>query len=303
MKRQDDFNQQFNALLQHAAGAITYGVPSNGDTVVVNGTTLTKAASGGAAEFSTIAELEALIEALAGINSAVNGGSIDIVAASPGIAGNSITLALGGGNTGTMSISGATLTGGVDQTYSDVYEIEPENRSVEIVTNVSAFAGTSPTLDVTVQFSDDKVNYVDEDSLPQIITTGITRLNVAAQYRYMRLKLVLGGTNPVLTASLHAQATPEDQIVDQPVIKNVTCTLANTEYSQVIPTGTKKFLLKTRAASDLKFTFVASGSGSLYATIPAGSGGLWIDTSKMRGLTVYFQTPTAGEIVEMICVK
>jgi phage tail sheath gpL-like len=98
---------------EFASGSITYGVPVDGDTVIVNGTTLTKAAAGGAAEFSTIGELEALIEALTGINSSENGTVITITAASRGAAGNAITLALGGGNTGTMAISGATLTGGV----------------------------------------------------------------------------------------------------------------------------------------------------------------------------------------------
>lgn len=101
------------AAAEYASGSITYGVPVNGDTVIVNGTTLTKAASGGPAAFSTIGELEALIEALTGINSSENGTVITITAAARGAAGNTITLALGGGNTGTMAISGATLTGGV----------------------------------------------------------------------------------------------------------------------------------------------------------------------------------------------
>lgn len=98
---------------EFASGSITYGVPVDGDTVIVNGTTFTKAAAGSATEFSTIGELEALIEALTGINSSENGTVITITAAARGAAGNAITLALGGGNTGTMAISGATLTGGV----------------------------------------------------------------------------------------------------------------------------------------------------------------------------------------------
>lgn len=98
---------------QFASGSITYGVPVDGDTVIVNGTTFTKAAAGSATEFSTIGELEALIEALTGINASEDGTTITITAASRGAAGNAITLALGGGNTGTMAISGATLTGGV----------------------------------------------------------------------------------------------------------------------------------------------------------------------------------------------
>lgn len=99
----------------YATGSITYGAPDVGDTVIVDGNTFTCVASGaGAGEFSDITELEALVEAVTGVNSAVDGGDINITAAARGVAGNAITLALGVGNTGTMDISGATLTGGVD---------------------------------------------------------------------------------------------------------------------------------------------------------------------------------------------
>lgn len=97
-----------------ASGYITYGVPVNGDTVVVNGTTFTKAASLGAAAFSTIAELCTLIDALSGIGATQNGTTITITASATGEAGNSYTLTVGGGNTGTLAVSGATLTGGVN---------------------------------------------------------------------------------------------------------------------------------------------------------------------------------------------
>lgn len=95
-----------------ASGYITYGVPVNGDTVVVNGTTFTKAASLGAAAFSTIAELCTLIDAMAGIGATQNGTTITITYSTTGEAGNSVTLTRAG--SGTMAVSGATLTGGVN---------------------------------------------------------------------------------------------------------------------------------------------------------------------------------------------
>lgn len=108
----DDYTKLIEAA---AVGSITYGVPVDGDTVLVNGTTCTKvAAAPGANEFSNIAELEALCEAVAGINSTENGTVVSLTAATPGSAGNALTLSLGGGNTGTMAISGATFTGGQD---------------------------------------------------------------------------------------------------------------------------------------------------------------------------------------------
>ena len=125
----DEMNLTIELLKQHASGVITYGVPVaaakavgsitfgtpvDNDTVIVNGTTLTKvAATPGANEFTNIAELEALIEAIADINSSQDGTTISIEAAATGAAGNEITLALGAENAGDMAISGATLTGGI----------------------------------------------------------------------------------------------------------------------------------------------------------------------------------------------
>lgn len=94
-----------------ATGTVTYGSPSNGDTLVANGTTFTKAASGGAAAFSTIAELTALIAAVAGLAATDDGTTITVVAATAGVAGNALTLAKTGS---ALVLSGATLTGGRD---------------------------------------------------------------------------------------------------------------------------------------------------------------------------------------------
>lgn len=96
-----------------ASGLITYGEPEVGDTVIVNGTTFTCVASAPeSGEFSNIAELEALVEAVTGIDSSVEDDTIIVQAATAGTAGNALTLAVGGGNTGTLAVSGTTLTGG-----------------------------------------------------------------------------------------------------------------------------------------------------------------------------------------------
>lgn len=101
-----------NAKTAH--GFIQYGVPTNGDTVIVNGTTLTKASSSGAAAFSTIEELEALIEAIAGVDSSITGDYVYIMSTAAAESANDITLALGTNNAGTMAVSGPTLVGGCD---------------------------------------------------------------------------------------------------------------------------------------------------------------------------------------------
>lgn len=130
----DNLASAINALSEvdavNVAGVITVTAASNGTagnaitmsidgdntgTLSVGAATLSGGVDDpGANEFSSIAELEALVEAVALITSVVDGGDIDITADANGVAGNAITLALGGGNTGTMTVSGATLTGGLD---------------------------------------------------------------------------------------------------------------------------------------------------------------------------------------------
>jgi hypothetical protein len=97
-----------------ATGSITYGIPVEGDTVVVDGTTLTYSLTPGAGIFANISELEVLVEAVTGINSTEDGTTVSITSTLTGVLGNAQTLAVGVGNTGTMSVSGPTLTGGID---------------------------------------------------------------------------------------------------------------------------------------------------------------------------------------------
>ena len=97
-----------------AQGFITYGVPSNNDTVIVSGTTLTKVASNPTGnQFTTIAQLTALICNISGLTATNNGSIITIQAIAAGAAGNAYTLALGV-HVGSMTVSGATLTGGLN---------------------------------------------------------------------------------------------------------------------------------------------------------------------------------------------
>lgn len=203
----DELNYKVAGLTQHAQGSITYGEPAVGDTVIVNSDTLTCVAESPAAgEFSSIAELEALIEALTGINSEVAGGVINIVAAAPGAAGNAITLALGVGNTGTMAISGVTLTGGVDATYTDPIEfsggVNPEQ--VDAVIDIDALTAAG-TVVVTPQTSMDKENWIDRTASATLNATGVSELHTTEPLAFFRYKIVLGGTAPTASLKINAR--------------------------------------------------------------------------------------------------
>lgn len=187
--------------------------------------------------------------------------------------------------------------------YSDVYSLTSEINVVDLEAEVVAIAADSgETMDVTVQFSKDQVTWVDEQSLAQMVAAGTKSRVVDARHTYMRFKCVLGGTNPTATVRLYAQGKEEGVSSSVPLVTNVTLTLANTEYSQALPNNTEKVLVKARASGEIKFAFVETESGINYVTIPAGSGGLWIPAENFIDLTLYMQSSSAGEIVEMLVV-
>lgn len=82
-------------------------------------------------------------------------------------------------------------------------------------------------------------------------------------------------------------------------IYNVTLTTAETEYSQALPTNTRKVIIKGRgnAGADIKVTF-ASGASD-YFTISAG-GVFSLDMVYLTGVTIYLKGTVSGEIAEIL---
>ncbi len=82
-------------------------------------------------------------------------------------------------------------------------------------------------------------------------------------------------------------------------IYNKTLTLADTEYSQALPAGTRKVLIKERTgAADLKLAYVSGESGTNYITILAGSS-KYLEGVYLSDITLYMQSPTAGAVIEV----
>jgi len=83
---------------------------------------------------------------------------------------------------------------------------------------------------------------------------------------------------------------------------NLTLTLADTEYSQVLPNGTKAFALRCRTSDVVRYAFTTgkvAASVSPYQTLKA-SAEYWKDNvSLAAGITVYLASSTAGVIVEI----
>ena len=187
-----------------SGATLTGGVDS--DIIVVNGNTLTCVVENpGINEFASIVDLEGLIEAIADINSEVVDDVINIVAAAPGAAGNEITLALGSGNTGTMAISGAKLTGGIDATYTEAIEFVGMNpEQVDAVVDIDAITA-SGTVVVTPQVSMDKENWIDRTPSASLTTAGVTEIHTTEPLAFLRYEIVLGGTAPTVSLKINAR--------------------------------------------------------------------------------------------------
>ena len=131
------------------------------------------------------------------------------------------------------------------------------------------------------------------------------------------LKITLGGdasfsagANPIVTLSgnVGVKDTASTQInpsemASTPILYTKTCASANTEYSQALPAGTKKFMVKCRdTTSIIRLAFVTGKVATPtdpYLTIQAGAS-YWEDFVKLAAVTLYVASPTAGAIVEIV---
>lgn len=93
---------------------------------------------------------------------------------------------------------------GAATSYSEVYQLPADVGHVEASAVVSAIAGTTPTLIVSVQTSQDKVTWEDRNVLPTLSATGTRKVRVSDPRLYFRFKLVLAGTTPTATVTLFA---------------------------------------------------------------------------------------------------
>jgi len=92
-------------------------------------------------------------------------------------------------------------------------------------------------------------------------------------------------------------------ISTRPTSYNITLTVANTEYSQLLPSGTKELRFRCRTLFDVRFAWVTgkvAGSADPYLTLPAGSD-FFSDRKDISGKTLYLASTTAGVVIEL-CV-
>lgn len=84
--------------------------------------------------------------------------------------------------------------------------------------------------------------------------------------------------------------------VTSPLITDIPMALATTEYSIVLPAGTRRFLFKARNRGVLYMRFVSGGD---YETIPYGCFRGEAELSITSPLTIYLESSTVNQVVEM----
>jgi hypothetical protein len=89
----------------------------------------------------------------------------------------------------------------------------------------------------------------------------------------------------------------------KPTTANVAMIAADTEYSYILPTVTRKFELKLRDPdNDFKLNLgkFPSLSGSVYITVPQNSIYYQDGVNTEKDTTLYFQSPVALQVMEIV---
>lgn len=92
-------------------------------------------------------------------------------------------------------------------------------------------------------------------------------------------------------------SNPVVEYATTPTLYNLTLALANTEYSQALPAGTKKFTCKARGGQ-IKLCFTSGQSGTTYILLNDGQA--YYEDNLKANITIYAQSPTAGTILEIV---
>lgn len=100
------------------------------------------------------------------------------------------------------------------------------------------------------------------------------------------------------TISSSILPSPQSQDDTQATLFNITIAAANVEQSQALPANTKEFIIRTRGAGELKLAYTSGDSGTTFMTIPGRAS--HTVTQFFSSQTLYFQSPVAGEIVELV---
>lgn len=103
-----------------------------------------------------------------------------------------------------------------------------------------------------------------------------------------------------VNSSLAGQLDTSGLTVGTPTVANVAMASATTEYSYALPSGTKVFKLQNRSNGLIQFAFTATESSTKYWTVFPGQQYCDARLSGSISITLYFQSPAAGQTLEVV---
>lgn len=85
--------------------------------------------------------------------------------------------------------------------------------------------------------------------------------------------------------------------VFNPTVQNVILTMANIEFSHVLPAGSRRYIMFVRGPGAVKYSFQSGTSGTNFILLSRGS---WVSNSFIGAgaVTIYMQSSQAGTVVE-----
>lgn len=121
---------------------------------------------------------------------------------------------------------------------------------------------------------------------------------IGNQGQRLRQEVDVNVSSSVLEDAVNALPSTTDSFTEY----NVTCTLADTEYSQELPSSTRSISVQVRNYGTGRFCFTegkVAGSVSPYFTLHSGQT-YSNDNLKLTGTTIYLASSTAGDVFEII---
>jgi len=149
-----------------------------------------------------------------------------------------------------------------------------------------------------------------EESTGRIRTTSTTTVvggDMEVDITHTEDSVRLGDGTNLTTATVDGSDVALDVnplLPNTPQIINVVMALANTEYSQALPTGTKQFLIRARDTKGLlKLAFTSGESSTNYVEINRGASYATTQILPSGTLNIFFQSTQAATTAEILVWK
>lgn len=88
--------------------------------------------------------------------------------------------------------------------------------------------------------------------------------------------------------------------VFSPNIQNISIPTAGVEQSAIIPASSKRFSIRLRDLSVIQVSYVSGQSGSNFIKVPTGNEYVEQNLALTGPLTIYFQTTTNSQVLELV---